>query len=257
MTEHKREVAEQFGRMSDAYASSEGHAKGRDLNIVLSVLNPGPRYRVLDVATGAGHTAVFLAPHVASVLATDMSDRMIQRARELAVRNQTHNVSLAIMDAEQLAVPTGAFDAVTCRIAPHHFESLAAAVHEAVRAVAPDGCLVIEDSCAPGDPVLDEFTNEMERRRDPTHVRSYTVAEWESCLRAAGFTMVEKHWYRKRHDFDSWLERAGADVKARHHVIEHMLGARDDVRSYFEIQYEHDRPVSFTDDKLIFRAQMA
>jgi ubiquinone/menaquinone biosynthesis C-methylase UbiE len=256
MTEHKKEVAEQFGRMSDAYASSEGHAKGRDLNIVLSALNPSPRYRVLDIATGAGHTAVFLAPHVASVLATDMSLRMIQRAHELAVRSQTHNVRLAIMDAEQLAVPTGAFDAVTCRIAAHHFENLAAAVHEAARAIAPDGCLVFEDSCAPSEPVLDEFTNELERHRDPTHVRSYTVAEWESCLRAAGLAMVEKHWYRKRHDIDSWLERAGADLKAQHRVIEHVLGARDDVRSYFEIRYEHEHPVSFTDDKLIFRAQM-
>jgi ubiquinone/menaquinone biosynthesis C-methylase UbiE len=101
MTEHKKEVAEQFGRMADAYASSEGHARGRDLNIVLSALNPSPRYRVLDVATGAGHTAVFLAPHVASVLATDMSDRMIGRARELAVRSQSDNVRLAVMDAEQ------------------------------------------------------------------------------------------------------------------------------------------------------------
>ena len=255
MSEHKKEVAEQFGRMSEAYASSEGHARGRDLNIVLSALDPSPRCRVLDIATGAGHTAVFLAPHVASVLATDMSDRMIRRARELAARNQTHNVRLAIMDAEQLAVPTGAFDAVTCRIAAHHFENLAAAVQEAARAIAPGGCIVFEDSCAPSDPVLDEFTNELERRRDPTHVRSYTVADWESCLRSAGFAIVEKHWYRKRHDIDSWLERAGADPEAQHQVIEYVLGAPHSVQSYFEIRYEHEQPVSFTDDKLIFRAQ--
>src|ERR1700681_4720616 len=151
MSEHKREVAEQFGRMSGASASREGHARGRDLDIVLPALRPGSRCRVLDIATGAGHTALFLAPHVTSVLATDMSDRMIGRARELAVRSQNDNVRLAVMDADQLAVPTGAFDAVTCRIGAHHFENLAAAVHEAVRAVAPDGCLVFEDSCVPSD----------------------------------------------------------------------------------------------------------
>jgi ubiquinone/menaquinone biosynthesis C-methylase UbiE len=255
MSEHKKEVAEQFGRMSEAYASSEGHARGRDLDIVLSALRANPRHRVLDIATGAGHTAVFVAPHVASVLATDMSPHMIRRVGELAVRSRTHNVRLAIMDAEELAVPTGAFDAVTCRIAAHHFENLGAAVHEAARAIGPDGCLVFEDSCAPTDPALDEFINELERRRDPTHVRSYTVAEWEASLRAAGFAMVEQHLYRKRQDIDSWIERAGADVKTRARVIQYLLGARGDARRYFEIRYELEQPVSFTDDKLIFRAQ--
>ena len=51
----KRDVASQFDRMSHAYASSEDHARGDDLAILLDYLAPQRTMRVLDVATGAGH----------------------------------------------------------------------------------------------------------------------------------------------------------------------------------------------------------
>lgn len=80
----KEAVARQFGRAARAYATSAGHAQGSDLAIVLSLLNPQSRWRVLDVATGAGHTALAVAPHVEHVIATDLAPEMIDEARSLA-----------------------------------------------------------------------------------------------------------------------------------------------------------------------------
>jgi ubiquinone/menaquinone biosynthesis C-methylase UbiE len=39
---------------------------------------------VLDVATGAGHTAHAIAPHVAAVVASDVTAPMLAKARALA-----------------------------------------------------------------------------------------------------------------------------------------------------------------------------
>ena len=40
----------------------------------------------------------------------------------------------------------------------------------------------MEDSCAPQARRSDRFINDLEKLRDPTHVRSYTKREWESIL---------------------------------------------------------------------------
>ena len=51
----------------EAYASGE-HKSGRDLQLVVDFAAPTGSERVLDIGTGAGHTALALAPRVASVV---------------------------------------------------------------------------------------------------------------------------------------------------------------------------------------------
>jgi ubiquinone/menaquinone biosynthesis C-methylase UbiE len=43
------------------------------------------------------------------------------------------------------------FDLVTCRIAPHHFDDVAAFVHEAARVLKPGGMLLVQDHLMPED----------------------------------------------------------------------------------------------------------
>src|SRR5207302_10875161 len=75
----KSDVARQFDRMSHAYARSSDHAHGDDLAVLLDYPRPQPEMRVLDVATGAGHTAAAVAPHVAEVVAIDIAPAMLER----------------------------------------------------------------------------------------------------------------------------------------------------------------------------------
>lgn len=71
--DRKADVARQFGRTSHNYAVSPGHAQGNNLAILLRLLEPQPDMHVLDVATGAGHTASAVAPHVRLVTAVDLT----------------------------------------------------------------------------------------------------------------------------------------------------------------------------------------
>ena len=79
-------------QLAAAYATSEVHAKGASLARLVEISEPKPHWRVLDVATGAGHTAFAFAPHVAKVTATDIDDEMLAETRKFAKANGLANV---------------------------------------------------------------------------------------------------------------------------------------------------------------------
>ena len=69
----KELVQKQFGEHAEAYATSRVHAQGASLKRLVELIQPQADWRVLDVATAAGHTAYAFAPHVAHVTATDLT----------------------------------------------------------------------------------------------------------------------------------------------------------------------------------------
>lgn len=255
MTVTKDDVARQFGRMAHAYATSPGHAAGADLTLLVGLLDLRPEMTVLDVATGAGHTAAALAPHVREVVATDLAPQMIERTRALAASRGLANVRALVQDVEALDFPANSFDVVSCRIAPHHFLAIEKALGEIARVLRPGGQFALEDSCAPADSTLDAFINAVEKLRDGTHLRNYTEAEWRAMLGAAGFEIVRRETYRKTHDVAEWIERAGIDAATAEQVYAAFDAASPRAREYFALQFTDGRVVSFTDDKLLLRAE--
>jgi ubiquinone/menaquinone biosynthesis C-methylase UbiE len=77
-----------------------------------------PGHRVLDIATGIGEPALLAASRVGPaglVVATDISPRMLDIARERATTLGLMNVEFKESDAERLEFPDGSFDIVLCR----------------------------------------------------------------------------------------------------------------------------------------------
>jgi SAM-dependent methyltransferase len=75
--------------------------------------------RVLDVAAGAGEPAVSAAERVGPggyVLATDISEGIVQLALEVARERGLNQVETRAMDGEKLELPDASFDAVLCRL---------------------------------------------------------------------------------------------------------------------------------------------
>lgn len=77
-------VRSKFGPAAADYAASDVHAKGESLARIVELVAPQKAWAALDVATGAGHTAAVFAPHVASVIASDITDEMLGEAAKLA-----------------------------------------------------------------------------------------------------------------------------------------------------------------------------
>jgi SAM-dependent methyltransferase len=256
MSDQTRATAAQFSRQAEAYAASPSHAQGDDLDLVLDFAAPAPDETCLDLATGPGHTAARLAQAAGFVVGLDVAPGMIAVARARAADQGLTNLAYLIGDVHALPFPESSLDLVTCRIAPHHFHDVGEFVREAARVLTPGGRLVVEDSLAPDEPSVALFLEDLEKRRDATHVHSLSRAEWGAACAAAGLHIVRETVYRKRHPFDLWIRRTGlsdgeiADIAA--HVIAAPAASR---AALFEI--EDNSVTALLDHKLIVRAEPA
>lgn len=199
-------IQAQFGRSAADYVTSTVHAQGADLPRLVALLEPQPHWHVLDVATGGGHTALALAPHVAHVVATDITPQMLAAAEALAQQRGLDNVSFEHANAEALPYADGTFDCVTCRVAAHHFSDIFRFLQESARVLRPGGVIGIVDNNVPDGPD-GEYINAYETLRDPGHVRCLSTEEWHQDLYAAGFDLLHSDEGKMQLDFDDWVAR--------------------------------------------------
>jgi SAM-dependent methyltransferase len=178
-------VTDVWSQRAEAFRESPAHREGPDLDLLVEWCEPGPGVKALDVATGGGHVARRLREAGCTVVTVDPAPGM--RADVLA-------------RADHLPFEDGSFDVVTCRIAPHHFPDIRAAVDEMARV--SNALLVIEDNLFRG-----EHVEEAERLRDPTHVRCYGEDEWKVFVTAAGFEIEQVERLDRRQDVEAWLAR--------------------------------------------------
>lgn len=250
----RRRAREAFGPSAEEYVVSPGHAYGDDLVRLVELAAPLLTDRALDVSTGGGHTALALAAHVAWVTASDLTPAMLAAARRHLSAQGAANVDYVIADAGQLPFLDASFDLVTTRIAAHHYPDAARAVREMARVLAPGGRLMVIDNIAPEDPQLDALLNEWERRRDPSHVRAYTVGEWRAFVAEAGLrlTTIETGW--KAHAFAPWAARMRMPADAQAALERDMLAAPAGARVYFRLQERDGRLENWSAEYAILAA---
>jgi len=216
-------VQQQFGAHAAAYATSAVHAKGASLGRLVELVRPEPHWRALDIATGAGHTAAAFAPHVAHVIASDITEEMLHEARKLAAEKGLANMEAAPADAEALPWQDLSFELVTCRIAAHHFPDVPTFVAEVARVLKGGGTFALVDNIAPDAESTPGFSsaelrdasltyNAFEKIRDPSHGRCLGMAEWTEVLTDTGFSVLTKERLPKDMEFQPWAERLGSDV---------------------------------------------
>jgi ubiquinone/menaquinone biosynthesis C-methylase UbiE len=245
----------QFGRVASKYRCSSDHTDVEDLDLLFTGLALDPGHRILDVATGGGHTAAALAGRCGRIIASDLTPSMLREARVLATERRAGDISFTAADAEALPFRDAAFDRVTCRIAPHHFADVPTAVAEMARVTRPGGRIGVIDSVVPGVPSLDAFLNGVEKVRDPSHVRSYRVEEWVEFLAGAGLLLLQAASLWKSHAFPEWVARTGRPKAVQWEVETIFLSAFPLARETFRIRTEAGRILSYSDEKAIFVAK--
>ena len=213
-------VQQQFGTHAAAYATSSVHAKGASLARLVELIAPQADWQALDIATGAGHTAAAFAPHVARVIASDLTEEMLREAAKLAAAKGFANMETARADAEALPFADGRFDLVTCRIAAHHFPDVPTFAAEVQRVLKGGGTFALVDNISPDVESTPGFApaelreaalvyNAFEKLRDPSHGRCLGMAEWTEVLSDRGLEVVHKERLPKDMEFQPWAERLG------------------------------------------------
>ena len=206
-------VRAQFGATAAAYTTSTGHGDKTMLTTLVALVEPRSTDRALDIATGAGHTALAFAPHVEEIVAYDLTEAMLAETAKNASERGLTNVVTQQGPAEKLPFPGATFDIVTVRLASHHFADNAAAVREMARVAKPGGRVLIVDNYSSEDGVLDAQLHHIEKLRDPSHVRAYRLSQWREFLRQAGLDLRREitDLYSESPrgmDFDDWVRRS-------------------------------------------------
>jgi len=221
----REEVKRRFGAHAENYVRSVDHTESESRDRLLVLTAPKPDWRVLDVATGGGHTALAFAPHVREVVATDITKKMLEAAERHIRASGATNVRFQEADAMALPFEDASFDLVTCRVAPHHFPDCAQFVRECARVVPPGGIVAVIDNVVPDDPDAAKFINAFEKLRDPSHNWAYTEREWVAFFRDAGLRVDRVEGYRKARDFDGWTATMGVEGELKETLRDVLLGA--------------------------------
>lgn len=145
---------------------------GPNASFMERLLELGAAGRFLDIGTGPGHIPLLICEELpgSSVLGVDLSENMLihaNRHREGSAFVQ--RIEYKLMDAKDLELPDGHFDAVYSNTILHHIPDPRPFLSEAYRMLRPGGALLIRDL----------FRPESEERRDEL-VELYAVGASEN-----------------------------------------------------------------------------
>jgi ubiquinone/menaquinone biosynthesis C-methylase UbiE len=235
---------EQFQKQSHRYAKGHILEMTEDVTMALEFIKLPPGAEALDVATGAGHTAFCLARAGLRVTASDLTPAMLQRVREgaaergLVIETRQHS-------AEELPYPDATFDLVTCRVAPHHFSSVADFVRESARVLKPGGWFLVIDGTVPDDsPEAEEWLHQVEKFRDPSHNRLIPPRQWRALCEQSGLDVQKSVIaHRKQPDLEWYFETAATSSENRQKVHALIASASGQIREEYRLGEEDGKIV--------------
>ncbi|ESQ93530.1 ubiquinone biosynthesis protein UbiE [Asticcacaulis sp. AC460] len=151
-----------------------------------------PADRVLEFGCGTGSTALKLAPHTASYLATDVSGEMIAIAREKLAENYVSGLEFSQTTLDAVNVAPDSLDAVLGFNILHLVPSPSEAVRHARSLLKPGGLLITKTACLRDMNLLIRIAVPvMQALGKAPNVSVFTARQLETVIMAAGFEIVE------------------------------------------------------------------
>ncbi len=235
---------DQFQRQSANYGKSHILANTVDVALALADIPFRPGARALDVATGGGHTALYLAERGYSVIAADISQAMLDGANKLAAERGL-TIETRLHEAERFPYSEASFDLVTCRVAAHHFSDRGAFVAEVTRVLKPGGhFMLIDGSVSDGEPVAEEWIHQVEKLRDPSHGRFVTPNGWKALCEQNLLRVLRCETSPfKQPDLNWYFDTAGTPPENRNQVLELIRTAPEAAHRVFHMGEEHGRTI--------------
>lgn len=156
-----------------------------------------PEDRVLELGCGTASTALELAGNVAEIVASDVSSKMIEIGRAKATNQGVTNIRLVAADVCDPALGPGPYDVVMAFNVLHLVDDLPATLRHIHGLVKPGGLFISKTVCL-GDRAVKlpirlflKLIPAMRLVGLAPSVRSYSIAEIDSMVSAAGFEIIE------------------------------------------------------------------
>jgi ubiquinone/menaquinone biosynthesis C-methylase UbiE len=246
-----------FGPQAAVYATSKVHIRDDSLESVERMVDAAGgtnRYGwTLDLGTGAGFTAFAVAGVSDRIIASDVTEPMLRQAQRLGRERGIANLGLSQSAAEALPFADESVDLVTSRVSAHHFRDFEKALDETQRVLKPGGSLVMADSIAPEDSAITDWMNDIELRRDFSHIENRKISKIQELLTDRSFTVVENDYPRIYLRFNEWTARTKVSPEETEALHKEFLEAPAATREAFQVAPVHN-DIAFSWPCWVFRA---
>ncbi|TFE66885.1 SAM-dependent methyltransferase [Methylacidiphilum sp. Yel] len=244
ITESQKRSRSHFSSCASYYQKGHILKNTEDLEKTFEDIKLQKGMKALDIATGNGYTAFFLAEHGLDVTACDITETMLEGARKTAIE-KNYDIKFVLHSAEKLPYPNESFDLVCCRYAAHHFGDQKAFVRESARVLKKDGLFVLIDGTVPnGASEAYEWLDRVEKLRDYSHVGYRFESEWKEYCREAGLEPVKSLFIPFKQDDIEWYFRSGGtSVENQQAIYKMVKEASERVKKVLKIGWEDGKPV--------------
>lgn len=203
---HRDRILDQFTRQAVPFSQARNIRNREALDRIVQIAEAGPDDTVLDVACGPGLLTCAFAHVTHHATGIDITPAMLDQARNAQKQQGLTNVTWELGDVLSLPWPDRHFSIVATRFSFHHLQDPRAALKEMQRVTKTGGRIVVADM-APSPDKADRL-NQMERLRDPSHVRAMPVEELSGLFAAAGLLEPRIDTYRLEGELEDLLERS-------------------------------------------------
>ncbi len=156
-----------------------------------------PESEVYEFGCGTGSTAIAHAPYAKSILATDVSPRMIEIARDKAEKAHADNVSFQVAEFSETETPSDTYDMVMAHSILHLVDDLPGTLGKSHDMLKPGGIFVSSTVClADRHWFMRPIIGLMRLVGKAPFVAFLKVSELEAHIQKAGFQIVQ-HWHPK------------------------------------------------------------
>lgn len=206
-SDHKESIISQFTKQAIPYSRRHNIYSENELQQLVELTKANKNDAVLDLACGPGIVSCALAKIANQVTGIDLTPAMIDQAKILQKEKGLTNIVWKIGDVtERLPFPDSAFSLVVTRYSFHHLLDPLSVLREMKRVCDPsrNGRVAVADITIDAEKV-DDF-NQMERIRDPSHVRALTFTELQNMMQEVGLTNLSTGHYDVPHQLDEHLQ---------------------------------------------------
>ena len=219
---HNELVIDQFTKQAIPFTRNAAHSAELAVNRLYELNCVKKKDKVLDVACGSGLVSCELAKGVEHVTGIDITPAMLEQANLLKQEKNLENIKYDIGDVYNLPYNNASFSMVITRYSFHHFVDPYKVLREMKRVCTARGRIVVIDATPAAEKV--DMYNYVEKLRDPSHTRAFTLVELKEMFEKAGLLMRESDFFRVERELrgllDSSFPNPGDIEKIRQLFIE-------------------------------------
>lgn len=191
------------------------------LGKVIKQIAPAQTDTVLEVAAGTCACSRAMVAQVMHSVCLDMTPAMLAAGRAEAEKTGIRNMTFVLGDAAELPFLDDSFTIVLSRLAFHHFPDVEQVFAEMVRVLEPGGKLALIDMEAAENP-LRATADDIEKMRDPSHIRNLSKAEMQTLYRTHGLELTCCETTPMPINLQNWLDHTATPQDVQEQIKSRM-----------------------------------